>query len=122
MRSAFPAASGRSAACRSATPGTTTVAPRRCAGAGAPWRRSCTVARGEGRAVLVTGASRGIGRVIARAFAGQGDRVAVHWGSSRERADAVLAELPGNGHVLVQADMADPDAVAAMVDESAAEL
>ena len=51
----------------------------------------------ESRAVLVTGASRGIGRAIARAFAGRGDRVAVHWGSSRERAEAVLAELPGEG-------------------------
>ena len=35
---------GRSAACRSATPGTTTVAPRRCAAAGGRSRRSCTVA------------------------------------------------------------------------------
>jgi NAD(P)-dependent dehydrogenase (short-subunit alcohol dehydrogenase family) len=71
------------------------------------------------RAVLVTGGSRGIGRAIAHAFAAQGDRVAVHWGSSRERAEQVLAELPGSGHVLVQADLADPEAVAAMVDGAA---
>jgi 3-oxoacyl-[acyl-carrier protein] reductase len=71
------------------------------------------------RAVLVTGGSRGIGRAIARAFAGQGDRVAVHWGSSRERAEQVLAELPGGGHVLVQADLADAGEVAAMVDGAA---
>jgi NAD(P)-dependent dehydrogenase (short-subunit alcohol dehydrogenase family) len=69
--------------------------------------------------VLVTGASRGIGRAIARAFAEQGDRVAVHWSTSRERAEQVLAQLPGAGHVLVQADIADPEAVGAMVDDAA---
>ncbi|MGY1731274.1 SDR family NAD(P)-dependent oxidoreductase [Geodermatophilus sp. SYSU D01045] len=74
------------------------------------------------RAVLVTGGSRGIGRAIARAFAGRGDRVAVHWGSSKERAEAVLAELPGSGHALVQADMTDADAVGAMVDAAAEAL
>jgi 3-oxoacyl-[acyl-carrier protein] reductase len=76
----------------------------------------------KSRAVLVTGASRGIGRAIAHAFAEQGDRVAVHWGGSRERAEQVLAELPGAGHVLVQADLADPDAVGAMVDDAATQL
>ncbi|MCW2678003.1 MAG: short-chain dehydrogenase/reductase [Modestobacter sp.] len=74
------------------------------------------------RAVLITGASRGIGRAIAQAFAGAGDRVAVHWSTSRERAEQVLAELPGDGHVLVQADLADAEAVGQMVDDAAREL
>ncbi|MGH3326367.1 MAG: SDR family NAD(P)-dependent oxidoreductase [Streptomycetales bacterium] len=70
------------------------------------------------RAVLVTGASRGIGRAIARAFASAGDRVAVHYGRSRAAAERTLAELSGRGHVLVGADLADPQAVLRMVDEA----
>jgi 3-oxoacyl-[acyl-carrier protein] reductase len=72
--------------------------------------------------VLVTGGSRGIGRAIARAFASRGGRVAVHFGTSLDRAEAVLEELPGSGHVLVQADMSDADAVGSMVDDAASAL
>jgi 3-oxoacyl-[acyl-carrier protein] reductase len=68
------------------------------------------------RAILVTGASRGIGRAIARAFAGQGDRVAVHHRDSAGLAADVLAGLPGRGHTVVQAELTDADAVRRMVD------
>ncbi len=70
----------------------------------------------------MTGASRGIGRAVAEAFAAHDDRVAVHWGTSRERAEEVLTGLPGSGHVLVQADLADAQAVGTMVDRAATEL
>src|SRR6185312_14805503 len=50
------------------------------------------------------------------------DRVAVHWGRSREQAEQVIAGLPGEGHALVQADLADADAVGTMVDDAAAAL
>lgn len=75
-----------------------------------------------GRAILVTGSSRGIGRAIAARFAADGDRVAVHHRDSAELAHALAAELPGAGHVVVQADLADPAAVRAMVDDAAARL
>jgi 3-oxoacyl-[acyl-carrier protein] reductase len=74
------------------------------------------------RAVLVTGGSRGIGAAIALAFAEAGDRVAVHYGSNEPAAAAVRDRLPGEGHVIAGADMADPDAVRAMVDSAAARL
>jgi NAD(P)-dependent dehydrogenase (short-subunit alcohol dehydrogenase family) len=67
---------------------------------------------------LVTGASRGIGRAIAQAFAEAGDRVAVHHRDNQRLAADVVAGLPGEGHVAVQADLADPDAVRRMVDQA----
>ncbi len=74
------------------------------------------------RAVLVTGASRGIGAAIARAFAGNGDRVAVHHRGSDDAGRRVLESLAGGGHVLAQADLADPEAIRTMVDGAAEAL
>ena len=73
----------------------------------------------SGRAVLITGASRGIGKAIAAEFAAAGDRVAVHHRDSADLAARVVTELPGSGHAVVQADLAEPDAVRAMVDRAA---
>jgi 3-oxoacyl-[acyl-carrier protein] reductase len=75
-----------------------------------------------GRAVLVTGGSRGIGAAVAHAFAAARDRVAVHFGMSAGGARRVADELPGEGHVVVGADLADPEAVRRMVEEAAAGL
>ena len=66
--------------------------------------------------ILVTGASRGIGRAIARQFAEKGGRVAVHFNSNAQAAAETLASLPGSGHIVVQADLADNAAIQKMVE------
>ena len=69
------------------------------------------------RAVLVTGASRGIGRAVAEAFAALGDRVAMHY-----NATPISYELPGDGHVTVRGDVQDPEVVQSFVDAAAEKL
>jgi 3-oxoacyl-[acyl-carrier protein] reductase len=68
--------------------------------------------------VLVTGASRGIGRSIAEHFAADGARVVVHYHSNREAAEHTRSSLNGTGHLVLQADMATPDDVRRLVAET----
>jgi 3-oxoacyl-[acyl-carrier protein] reductase len=74
------------------------------------------------RAVLVTGASRGIGAAIAQRFARDGDRIAVHYAGNRDKAEAVHHGLDGDGHTIVQGDVGDPQDVERFVTEAATEL
>ena len=69
----------------------------------------------QDKTVLITGASRGIGRTIAVAFAEAGARVAVHYHQQQAQARQVRDSLLHSGHLLVQADLADADAVEQMV-------
>jgi NAD(P)-dependent dehydrogenase (short-subunit alcohol dehydrogenase family) len=69
-----------------------------------------------GKAALVTGASRGIGRAVASALADKGARVAVHYNVNEAAADETLSGLKGGPHMKVRADVADPHAVSGMVE------
>jgi len=65
--------------------------------------------RFDNQRVLVTGASRGIGRAIAKAFAEEGAIVAVHYRGNRKAAEETLGSLSSEGHAIIAADVSDPD-------------
>lgn len=67
------------------------------------------------KTILITGSSRGIGRATAIAFAQAGARVAVHYRSGEAAALETLRLMPGDDHLLVKADVADPTQVADMI-------
>jgi 3-oxoacyl-[acyl-carrier protein] reductase len=71
------------------------------------------------RVVLVTWGGRGIGAATSRTLARCGAQVAVNYLANRDRAVQVAEEITGAGGkaLAVAADVADPDQVAAMVDE-----
>ncbi|MEM6793974.1 MAG: 3-oxoacyl-ACP reductase [Acidobacteriota bacterium] len=60
--------------------------------------------------VLVTGASRGLGAAIARSFAREGARVAINYLQSRDKAEALAAEL-GENATAFQGDVRSADSV-----------
>lgn len=73
-----------------------------------------------GRAALVTGASRGIGREIARALAGAGAKVACV-ATNQELLDSLVAEI-GGGAVAFKCDVSKPAEIEATVEKAAQAL
>ena len=76
----------------------------------------------DAKKVLVTGGSRGIGLAISMAFASAGARVAIIYRANGAAAAAALAQLPGAGHSIHRADIADPEQVRLAVDAAVEKL
>jgi len=74
-----------------------------------------------GKAVLVTGASTGIGAALAKALAAQGASVGMHYNSSKDAAEAVAAAITraGGKAVLIRADASKSAEIARAVEETA---
>lgn len=73
-------------------------------------------------AILITGASGGIGRAAAIQCAARGARVGVHFNRNEDAARATLEQLAGDGHAALQCDITDPAAVERLIGQAHDEL
>jgi NAD(P)-dependent dehydrogenase (short-subunit alcohol dehydrogenase family) len=78
----------------------------------------------QGKIALVTGASRGIGRAIARVLAADGATIAVHYGRNRPSADTLVSEITSRGGTAfaIGADLAQKGAAEGLFEALDAEL
>jgi short-subunit dehydrogenase len=71
----------------------------------------------SGRTALLTGATGGLGRAIAAALAAKGAKLILS-GRKAEALEALAAELPGEGHRVLPADLAEPGAAEKLAAEA----
>ena len=78
----------------------------------------CEATQNQKKVVLVTGASRGIGKAVAERFAREGYAVALHYNTGKVEAEATVQKLTSAGYtaMAVQADVRDSAQVQQMVD------
>ena len=70
----------------------------------------------EGRVAVVTGGSGGIGAATAKRLAAAGARVVVGYNNGRDKAEMLLKELAGEGHIALRIPMEDSAAIVAAAD------
>ena len=66
----------------------------------------------SGKVAVVLGASGGIGAATARALAGAGATVVATWRTDRAAGEALVAALPGTGHLALPAAVEDTPSLA----------
>ena len=76
----------------------------------------------EGQRILVTGASRGIGKALAESLLEQGATVAIHYNSNRQGAGEVLKKDLTGRSAIFRADMASEEQVNELFERSLAEM
>ncbi|MGF9694471.1 SDR family oxidoreductase [Rhizobium sp. 0TCS1.26] len=78
----------------------------------------------KGKAVLVTGGSRGLGAAIAEAFADRGADVAISYAASADKARAVVQKLKAKGAraIAVRSDQSDLSSATPLIDRVMAEF
>src|SRR5947209_3277566 len=78
----------------------------------------------QNQVAVVTGASRGLGRAIARRLARDGAAVCVNYVQRNADAESLVQEIgaAGGRAIAVRADIGDPEQIKAMVERTAREL
>ncbi len=72
----------------------------------------------QGAVVVVTGASRGLGRAIAEELAGAGAKIVVNYARSKGPAEELVSQFGEENALAVQADISDPDQAKKLIDET----
>jgi 3-oxoacyl-[acyl-carrier protein] reductase len=80
--------------------------------------------RFQGKAALVTGGSRGIGKATTTKLASEGARVCINYVGNKQAADELLSQLKGRGAevIAVKADISNRSEVHTMVEEAKEKL
>lgn len=71
----------------------------------------------EGKCIVVTGGSRGIGAEIVKMLAKEGARVAFSYSTRKDSAESLLKELSGSGHFIAALDLSSEDSVTSFFDQ-----
>ena len=68
--------------------------------------------------VLITGASGGIGSVMAAQFSDKNAKVILHYNSQKEKAESLCKKLKGKGHITIGGDLTNQNNINNIVEQS----